>query len=302
MSAEFKSHGYLKDYLICFYYEFKNSSIRQFIKNLLAKIIGKENFYKLIGRKVKEKFVIKQRYSQRYAKKMVLKKKLAISDGKPSWFYKAFQRGSTDPLTNHTLQYIENTLKKESKILITGCGTGITVFHLADCGFKEVVGSDLLPECIDISTQIKNDFHYDNTRFFLDDGFNTRTDEKYDLITALHWVFSAWMGNYGNSPIINPFDKGVREEALHSFLSKYANILNDNGILILELIDAVTDYRLATDHHLGEYSTKIYPIRHSPEQVEKIGKLTGFEVIDKKLSVSYGHHPRAYYYLRKTAS
>jgi hypothetical protein len=33
--------------------------------------------------------------------------------------------------------------------------------------------------------------------------------------------------------------------------------------------------------------------------VEKCAAANGFEVMDKKLSVAYGHHPRTSYYLRK---
>lgn len=285
MSREFTSLGYFKDYWICYLNDIKSAMVK-FVRKIRGRDLGK--------------FVLKQRYSNRYAKNVVLKKKLALTvSGKPSWFYTAFERGDRDPLTNYTLQFVEDTLNKESKILITGCGTGITLFHLADCGFKELVGSDVLPECIDIANQLKNDFKYDNTRFIVADGFNPLINDTFDLITALHWVFSAWMGNYGNPPILNPFDQSVRDEALKDFLSKYSNLLNENGMLIIELTDSVADYRLATDHGLGEDSLKIYPIRHSPEQVKKCAELTGFDVIDNKLSVSYGHQPRTCYYLKK---
>jgi len=260
-----------------------------------------KNFLKrLIGRGSQIKFIIKQRYSERHAKKIVIKKKLALTlDGKPSWFYTAFERKDADPLTNYTLDFIEKNIKKDGKILVTGCGTGITAFHLADCGFKEIVGSDLLPECIIIANELKKEFNYENTRYIIDDGFHPAVNEKFDLITALHWVFSAWMGNYGNSPVSNPFDLKIREEALNNFLSVYSSLLNENGILIVELTDAVADYRLASDHHLASYSLEIYPIRHNLAQVERCAALNGLDVIDKKLCVTYGHHPRTSYFLRK---
>jgi hypothetical protein len=109
------------------------------------------------------------------------------------------------------------------------------------------------------------------------------------------------MGNYGNSPVQNPYDENTRIEALNSFLSVYSKLLNENGYLIVELTDAVTDYRLPADHPMGDFSKEIYPIRHTPEQVERCAAANGFSVIDKKLSVSYGHHPRASYYLKKTS-
>jgi SAM-dependent methyltransferase len=289
MATEFTSRGYLRDRLTCFLHDFKKQS-KGFIK-------------KLMGRKTQKKFDLKQRYSEGYAKKVVIKKKLAITtEGKPSWFYTAFERKDSDPLTNYTLQFIQDNLEKDKRILVTGCGTGITVFHLADVGFKEVVGSDLLPECIEIANKLKEDFKYTNTRFQIDDGFHPTINEKFDLITALHWVFSAWMGNYGNSPVQNPYDEKTRIEALSNFLTVYSKLLNENGYLIIELTDAVTDYRLSTDHPMGEYSKEIYPIRHTPEQVETCAFANGLSVVDKKLSVSYGHHPRVSYYLKKTTA
>lgn len=286
MGTEITTLGYFKDFWICFIYDIR-SSIKYFLK-------------KILGRIKHSNFIIKQRYSKRYAKKVVLKKKLAVTTSrKPSWFYTSFDRSITDPLTNYTLKFIEDTINKENKILITGCGTGINLFHLADCGFKELVGSDLLPECIDIANQLKNDFKYDNTRFIVDDGFNPSITDKFDLITALRWVFSAWMGNYGNTSKLNPFDQNVRDEALKDFLMIYSKLLNMNGMLIIELIDSVVDYRLAADHKLGDDSINIYPIRHSAEQVKKCAELNGFDVIDKKLSISRGHQPRTCYYLRK---
>jgi SAM-dependent methyltransferase len=285
MSAEFSSKGYLSDYLICLKHDIKRSAIL-FLK-------------RMAGRKKRTVFDLKQRYSSRYAKNVILRKKLAITDGKPSWFYTAFERGDADALTNYSLGFIDQNLSKEGRILVTGCGTGITVFHLAEYGYKEVVGTDLLPECIDVADQLKNDFRYDNARFLIDNGFDPAINEKFDLITALHWVFSAWMGNYGNPAVVNAFDPAIREQALNRFLSTYSPLLNEKGILIIELTDAVADYRLAADHPMGDFSLTIYPIRHSPAQVESCAAANGFEVMDKKLSVSYGHHPRTSYYLRK---
>lgn len=91
-----------------------------------------------------------------------------------------------------------------------------------------------------------------------------------------------------------------RENLLTTFLGKYSKLLKQKGYLIIELTDACTDYRIPTDHYLGEFSRKIYPIRHSPEQVAKCSSLNGLKVISQNLCVSYGHHPRTQYILQKT--
>jgi cyclopropane fatty-acyl-phospholipid synthase-like methyltransferase len=184
--------------------------------------------------------------------------------------------------------------------LITGCGTGITAFYLADQGFSNITGTDLLPECISIAQEVNRMGEY-GAEFLVDDGLAPKISGTYDLITALHWVFSAWMGNYGNDPADakRAWTDEYREAALTSFLSAYGPHLRPHGVLMIELTDAVTDYRLAEDHFLGAASASIYPVRHSPEQVEQCAASQGFELVDKQLCVSFGHHPRTLYTLRK---
>lgn len=272
------------------------SDIKFFIKNFLKKTLGIQ-----IKKVPKEDARIKSKVSVSAIKKLIRDKGFAVTDGQASWFYTAYERGDLDPLTNFAMTFLETNIDKKSPILITGCGTGIMAFHLADAGFTNIAGFDYMHECVEVAQQVSTMGNY-NITFYQDDGFNPKdTGQKYDAITALHWVFSAWMGNYGNKklPVEKVASTEFREELLTDFLQKYSASLNKNGVLILELADAVSDYRIPTDHYLGEFSREIYPIRHSPEQVEKCAALTGLSVTSKNLSVSYGHHPRAQYILRK---
>ena len=276
----------LSVYLMCLKYEIKAS-----LKNI-AKRLLKEN------RKDVRK--VKHRYSVLNAKQIVIDENLALTDCKqPSWFYTAFERNDSDPLTNYSLRYIEEKVDKNAAVLVTGCGTGIMVFHLADSGFGNIEGIDLLDKCINIANKIKDRFNYSGVTFNVDDCLKPTLSGKYDLITALHWVFSAWMGNYGNDTSENPFDPGVREELLTELLRNYSGQLNNGGLMIIELTDAVADYREAYDHPLGLESRNIYPVRQTPEQVSKCASAVGLDVVEKKLCVSYGHQPRTTYILKK---
>lgn len=254
----------------------------------------------ILGRSL-PKSSIRSRISVRGGKELVLKLGLAICDGRPSWFYTAFDRGNRDPLTNYLLNFVETRIPKHGRICVTGCGTGITAFEFADHGFSEVVGLDLIPECIAIADHIKQKYKYHNTTFVCCDCFRPMLSGLFDAITVMHWLYSAWMGNYGNSPVNvqRARDPAARQELLNEFVATYAQYLNDNGVLILELVDAVTDYRLPSDHSHGTASAAIYPVRHTPEQVRISAGRSGLEVVDQKLSVSYGHHPRTAYILIK---
>ena len=173
--------------------------------------------------------------------------------------------------------------------------------HFADAGFREVVGFDLLNETIAVANRLKDEWNYTQTSFSVDDGFHPKLHGTFDVITAMHWVFSAWSGNYGNSPIAieRAKDPAVREQLLNELLGTYAPRLNPTGYFIVELTDADTDYRLPADHRFGARSVDIYPVRHTPEQVERCARAHGLAVRDYKVCVSYGHHPRTSYFLQK---
>lgn len=238
--------------------------------------------------------------SPRRAKAIVIDEGLATQDGAPSWFYVSIEgRGDSDPLTNYAIDWIARHARRDAPVLVTGCGIGLTAFHFAELGFSEVDGIDLLPECVAVANRIKQEGGYGGTRFWQDDCFRPRLERQYGLITAMHWVFSAWMGNYGNAAAENPHDPAVRERLLNELLQAYAPHLSPGGVLVVELTDAVADYRLAADHPSGPALAGIYPVRHSPEQVARCADAHGLRVLEQQLCLSYGHQPRTSYFLER---
>ena len=115
----------------------------------------------------------------------------------------------------------------------------------------------------------------------------------------MHWVFSAWMGNYGNDRKENLTSYKVRKKLLDNFFDKYLPVLSPGGFMIIELTDAVADYRDPFDHPLGLESTHIYPVRHTPEMVKESASERGMVIVDKWCCVRYGHQPRTAYYLKR---
>ncbi|MEW9902608.1 class I SAM-dependent methyltransferase [Pseudomonas putida] len=281
----------MKNALICL-----KSDIKFFVKN------AAENYFGIEIRRAKPKTTyVGTKVSKSAIKKMIKDKGFAVIDGQASWFYTAYERGDHDPLTNFALDYIVKNFQKDARVLVTGCGTGIMAFHLEDHGFHGVGGFDYLHECVDVANSIAKMGNY-KAEFYQADGFAPSFNhEGYDVITAMHWVFSAWMGNYDNEQRHSGITSDeLREKLLTEFLAPYAGKLNPGGVIIVELTDAVADYRIASDHPMGDYSPKIYPIRHTPSQVEKCAASVGLKVIQKNLSVSYGHQPRAQYILQRS--
>jgi len=245
---------------------------------------------------------LKSRVSVSKIRYLLRKRGLALDEsGHPTWFYTALHRGDSDPLTNYTLDFICKEVPKDSRLLITGCGTGIMLFFLMDQGFKNVEGFDFLDKCVLVANDIAKLGGY-NTKIRQDNGFKPSLDKKYDLITAMHWVFSAWMGNYGNNriPLEDGMSPDTRERLLFDFFSKYSTHLNPGGMLIIELTDAVADYRVSSDGGVkGIPLSDIFPVRHTPDQVSKCAKMCGLSVVSYKMCCSYGHQPRTSYILRK---
>jgi len=196
------------------------------------------------------------------------------------------------------------TVPHKDAVLITGCGTGITAFHLEDAGFRDVTGLDLLPDCIAIANEVKRVGKYTGSAFVVGNALQPELRSSYDVITAMHWVFSAWMGNYGNdrAQADQARQPEHRERLLSDLLAQYVPHLRPNGTFLIELTDAVTDYRLEQDHPLGAASKAIYLVRHTPEQVETCARQQGLAIVDQKLCVSYGHQPRTLYIMKKASA
>lgn len=268
------------------------------IHELTRKILHIKN--KILRKIGKEKFTIKQRYSEFQAKKVVFNSDLVLNtSNRISWFYTAFERKDQDPLTNFILGKLDAEYNQRKSILVTGCGTGIMVFHLAE-KFDRVDGVDLLDKCISIANKLKYKYQYKNTNFYLDDCFKpSKITRSYDIITVLHWIWTAWMGNYGNKKILDPFSQNTRENLLREFILTYDKKLNSKGILILELIDSIADYRLPQDSKHGNDAKNVYPVRHNLSDVKRITKSIGFKILECHSCFSYGHQPRMVYLLQK---
>jgi SAM-dependent methyltransferase len=208
-------------------------------------------------------------------------------NGTPTWWYSSLdlRRNETDDLTKAALSYIDSRIPKDARILGTGCGTGWMLFWLAQRGFSRIEGFDYLGNVVQSAREIAELGGFD-VKVWEDDGFAPTLDKNYDLILVLHWLYSAWMGNYGNTP-----RRDDREKLLKEFLAVYVPRLEKNGLLMLELIDAISDFR--------EPPTDTYPIRHSTEQVARCGAALGLRIEKQMFNSNYGHLPRMLYCLRK---
>ena len=209
--------------------------------------------------------------------------------GNPSWWYASLdcRRNEADDITRAALKYVSENVPRNTRILGTGCGTGWMLFWLAQKGFNNIEGFDYLPNVVKSAKEIAA-LASIRAKLWQDDGFHPGLEGKYRLILVLHWLYSAWMGNYGNAPRAAE----DREALLREFLAQYAGHVESGGLIMLELVDAISDYR--------EPPTATYPIRHTAEQVARCAASFGLAVERMMFNSNYGHLPRMLYLLRKS--
>ena len=210
-------------------------------------------------------------------------------DGNPSWWYASLdcRRNEADDLTKAALKYVAENVPGNTRILGTGCGTGWMLFWLAQKGFSNIEGFDYLPNVVQSAKEIAAAANI-RAKLWQDDGFNPKLEGKYGLVLVLHWLYSAWMGNYGNAPR----ETQDREALLTEFLAQYAEHVENGGLVMIELIDAISDLR--------EPPIPTYPIRHTQEQVARCSRSFGMTVERMMFNSNYGHLPRMLYVLRKS--
>ncbi len=219
------------------------------------------------------------------AKKILKENDLGFDvNGNPSWWYSALDgRNSVDKLTHAEFDFIVENVPKNAEILITGCGVGLTSIWLAQRGYAKVEGFDYLPNVVKSAQEIAN-LSKVNIKYWQADGFSPNLKKSYDCITAMHWVYSAWMGNYTNTPET----RADRETILSEFLSKYSARLNPGGFIMVELVDAIVDQAYPPYHS--------YPVRHTVSQVNSAAKANGLYV-KRIISNPLGQRPIVVLYI-----
>lgn len=211
------------------------------------------------------------------------------NQGIPSDWFATYlnKRNTRDPISNAILRYINSSISKDAKILMTGCGSCGILFWLAQQGFSNVNGIDYVENVVKAANELANAINI-KANIWLDDALNpTSKLDKYDVILALNWIFSAWGGDYGNKPC----DPKKSLELLKEFISNYITHLSKGGFLIIQLIDSIADFKIPP--------LNIFPVRHSSEQVSQCANELGLSIEKKMFCGKYGHQPSMTYIMRK---
>jgi SAM-dependent methyltransferase len=210
-------------------------------------------------------------------------------DGKMTWYLSSYvhRRNREYGPARVVLEFIETHVPKGARIFETGCGPGWLLFDLARRGYTDLHGSDIVAANIAAGIEIAPLLGAP-VELWVDNGFRpTRIPERCDVILAIHWLYSAWHGNYSEA------NEGLKErnhrELLEEFVAPYAPHVAPGGYFVVELADALSNLKVR--------ETGTYPVRHSEEEVRRCFGAHGFTVVKRWLECS--HQILSTYVLRK---
>lgn len=202
------------------------------------------------------------------------------------WFFYAFtNRGERWHICEPSLWVLDN-LPKESVIFETGCGCGLNLIWFAQKGFTHLMGSDISHEAIIAGKEIARLAHA-TIELWQDDGLTpARLPDKPDVLLALNWTYH------------------VDDFELKPFLDTYSKILNSNGYLVIDVIDASYNGTPDNQYLTSDWTMPIevrkpseYKKRYSYEQVASVVKDAGYEI---RHTIKHEQIiPRVVYILRK---
>lgn len=222
--------------------------------------------------------------------KSVVKEVLARHSPDSPWFYASFeyQHNSTDVLAAALLGYIRDNVRRDAKIFESGCGCGWFLIGLAQLGFTNLSGSDILGEAIEAGKEFSTYTGYP-MELWQDNGFKpAKIPNQMDVFIATQWLYSAWAGNYSEE------NKGLSQrdpvELLREVFVAYTGHMAQGGLFIISLVDSIANLR--------PDDPGTYPVRHSYDDVMKC--LNEFGYVLKKRFFDRGDcQPRMVYIASK---
>lgn len=148
-------------------------------------------------------------------------------------------------------------LPKSAQILEAGCGCGFNLIWLAQRGFVNMAGFDIVPNNIFAAKELalKAGAKVD---FWVDDGLKPAhcNGRRFDAVLALNWVH-----------LLDVLD-------LDAFFRQYGMITKKGGLLVIDMIDLCYSQIPNNMYHTSDWAlpeherrTTEYRIRHSCEQM-----------------------------------
>ncbi len=186
------------------------------------------------------------------------------------WFKYIFTERETRWDIYKPSTWIAKNISPNKNILETACGVGFNLFWLAELGYTNLFGFDIDPKAIRAGYEI-SEYSKLPLSIWVDDGISPHLlpPKKYSCILGLNWTFL------------------IENYSLKVFLKTYIPVLEDDGVLIFDIIDASYDSipdneYLSSDifKPVNERQSSEYKFRLSLDQVKKELEVFGLTIIE----------------------
>lgn len=176
-----------------------------------------------------------------------------------SWYIYAYREFELRKHVFLAYKWIRDNIGCESSILEVACGAAGMLFHLQADGFSDLSGYDYDEKAINAANEI-NQTIQGGINFFIDDATIPTCQNSYDVIIWVNGMYH--LDNF----------------SLDDFFDKHVRMLNDNGYLIFDMVDASfnnvpqNEYCTQDWNKTGEKRPSEYRIRMSNVEVVNIAK------------------------------
>ncbi|MFT4514085.1 MAG: glycosyltransferase involved in cell wall biosynthesis [Planctomycetota bacterium] len=165
--------------------------------------------------------------------------------------------------------WLADRIASDGPLLDVGCGIASNLIYMAEQGLSNLMGFDFDATAIASMHELQS-LHDTPPRVWVDNGLNPDgiPDQKFAAITSVNWTFL------------------VAEFSLPRFFDTYVPLLQNNGYLVLDAIDASFDQHpknnwLSSDWNKPEHERRPseYKHRYSRQDIVQAASVHGLQVV-----------------------
>lgn len=185
------------------------------------------------------------------------------------WFLYAYDQWRCRWHIWRGIHWVIKNIRRDGKVLETGCGCGWNLFWLAANGFTSLDGIDIDVAAVTAGNELA---HMANYQLRLRSGNallpGESDDGPYHLILALNWTYH------------------VTEFDMEQFLNNYGKCLVTGGVLLIDTVDSSFDSHLKSRFLTSDWNKpederrpSEYLHRCSNAEVRDIAKFCGYRIV-----------------------
>ena len=185
-------------------------------------------------------------------------------------------------------KWLAENMPRSAHVFEPGCGSAINLVWLGLQGFSRLSGSDISESAIMLGKEIGQAKGLQMDLWQDDCLRPARMPEAVDAIISVNWLYH------------------IPQASMDSFLDVYDACLNKGGKIVFDMADREYDKNPMNTWHTSDWKLpeaqrrpSEYPLRYSPEEMEKVASAHGFRILRHTLVRAMV--PRRVYMMQKMA-